>query len=266
MAAPPADHGTTDHSKTEDETGGAARPRPLSLRPSRRPLVWAVPLVVLAAVIEVRIFGEFHLFLLSNGLVVGLLLLVAMVLKLARGYTDADGGGIQNRLVGKTRRIAWSEIDEMTVTPTLFGRVVTARGRAVKRTMLAAPREGLLARDPSFDETLRTMRALAAPREMRLTDNVHRSARVTYWAMIAVFAGAGVFLWRPWLDTWWPGVDEATELPRACAVADPATAARLLSSAPGRPAARDHDLTYSASSESDAAALARRAFDRTEFR
>ncbi|TYK49214.1 hypothetical protein [Actinomadura decatromicini] len=245
MAVPPADRGTTDDQKGGD---GAARPRPLSLRPSRRPLVWAVPLLVLAAVVEVRIFGEFRLFLLGNALIVGLVLLAAMVLKLLRGRTDADAGGVRNRLVGRTRRLVWSEIDEMTVTPTLFGRVVTVRGHAVRRTMLAAPREGLLARDPAFDETLRTMRALAAPRELRLTDNVHRSARVTYWVMIAVFLGAGTFLWRPWLETWWPGVDEAVELPRACAVADAATA-RLVLPAAGRPESDGRDWTYSASSD-----------------
>ncbi|TYB46619.1 hypothetical protein [Actinomadura chibensis] len=246
MAVPPADRSTTED-ETGDETGGAAR-RPLALRPSRRPLVWAVPLLVPAAYIEVRVFGEFRLFFLNNALIVGLVFLVAMVLKLLRGRTDADAVGVRNRLVGRTKRMAWSEISELTVTPTLFGRVVTVRGQAVRRTMLAAPREGLLGRDPDFDETLRAMRALAGARGPRVTDNVHRSARITYWAMIAVFLGAGVFLWRPWLETWWPGVDEATELPRACAVADPATAARLLP-APGRPAARERDMRYSESSD-----------------
>ncbi|TDC46320.1 hypothetical protein E1281_28225 [Actinomadura sp. KC345] len=119
----------------------------------------------------------------------------------------------------KTRTIPWREVTGFHVLPTLFGRSVVVSDSDGRRYSLAAPREGLLGRDPRFGEALEAMNALA-PRPVEVKSISMWAVRITVWIVVTAIAAALVFVWRPWLEPWWPGRDEAGSLPRACAVVD----------------------------------------------
>ncbi|WP_143220280.1 PH domain-containing protein [Actinomadura sp. CNU-125] len=170
----------------------SASARPLSLRPSRRPLLWIVPVWLLAGVgvlqadrVVLVFFGTYFVWV--------AVFVVAHVLKLLRGRTDADADGLRNRLMLRTRTFAWRDVQSLTVTATLFGRITVVRLAGGKRFHLAAPREGLLGRDPRFDDALETMRALAGPdRRVVVSGGGVRAARIVLWVLLLIPLAAGV--------------------------------------------------------------------------
>ncbi|MBE1534251.1 PH domain-containing protein [Actinomadura algeriensis] len=166
--------------------------RPLSLRPSRRPLLWTVPVWLLAGAAVLQTNRVVLLFF-SGYFALVAVLAVAHVLKLLRGRTDADADGLRNRLMLRTRTFAWRDVQSLTVTATLFGRITVVRLTGGKRFHLAAPRDGLLGRDPHFDDALETMRTLAGPEHrVVVSDGGIRVARAFMWGLLltALVAGA----------------------------------------------------------------------------
>ncbi|RFS84806.1 hypothetical protein D0T12_14900 [Actinomadura spongiicola] len=212
-----------------DIDGAAPSPpaRPLSLRPSRRPLLWTVPLAAVTAGVAARAIGPFHMAVIFSVLVMITVWLITLSLKLLRGWTEVDTDGIRNRLIRGTTEIAWRDVTGVAVTPTLFGRIVIVHRRKTKPVQLTAPRVGLLARDPRFDATVDALAALA-PQRMSVRRSPAPPLRIAYAALLLILGTGATLVWSPWLDAWWPGREEAVSLPRACAVADPALASRLV--------------------------------------
>lgn len=74
--------------------------RPLSLRPSRRPLLWTVPLAAGTVTAWTFGLGDVHVMALSGYLLAVPVYLVVLSVVLPRGRTDADAGGLRNRSLG----------------------------------------------------------------------------------------------------------------------------------------------------------------------
>jgi len=190
------------------------RPRALSLRPSRRPLLWIVPLLVaLAALMPLLDYSA----ALAAIVVVPAAYLLHLASRLLWARTVAGPAGLRNRVGFKTTVVSWSDIEEFVVVPTLFGRVVRATRPPGRQFTLAAPREGLLGRDASLGSSVAVMRALAAvdgrpPRVRTLPDRV----RVVWCVLLALTLAFGTVITKPWLEPWWPTRHEATSLPHAC--------------------------------------------------
>ncbi|RKS71926.1 hypothetical protein BZB76_4737 [Actinomadura pelletieri DSM 43383] len=220
----------------EDGAGEAPRPpaRPLSLRPSRRPLLWVVPAMIVIVAVAARAFGTVQLSPMIGLSAMATVYWITLALKLLRGRTEADAEGIRNRLIRRTTEITWHDVTGVSVTPSLFGRIVIVQRQKGKPQQLAAPRVGLLARDPGFDATVDALAALAPPR-MSVNKPPAPAVRMVQVGMLLIFGAAATLAWSPWLDAWWPGREEAQTLPRACAVADPVLARQLL---PGHQGAR----------------------------
>jgi hypothetical protein len=226
---------------------------PLSLRPSRKPLVWLLPVFAVCAwLLVTETFGGSNLAFAFGYLAAVLLFQGLLILKLLLGFTVADGSGLRNRLFFRTRTVPWSEVARLSVMPTLFGRIVQVEVREGKGLFLAAPRDGLLGRDPGMAATLEAMRALAGPGRVKVVPNPVRTVRTMLWGAVAFALCVAAALGQPWLEPWWPGRAEADEIPRACSVIDPATRQRMLPgpAAPERAGANDSfsDYTYSAAS------------------
>ncbi|MGH3382778.1 MAG: hypothetical protein ACRDP6_49435 [Actinoallomurus sp.] len=190
------------------------RPRALSLRPSRRPLVWIVPLLVALVALVPLLDLAFPLIAI---VVLPAAYLLHLASRLLWARTVAGPAGLRNRTGFKTTVISWSDIEEFVVVPTLFGRVVRVTRPPGRQFTLAAPREGLLGRDASLDSSVAIMRALAAvderpPRVRTLPDGV----RVVWWVALVLTLVLGTVVAKPWLEPWWPTRHEATSLPRAC--------------------------------------------------
>ncbi|XVQ09928.1 hypothetical protein ACQP1W_46680 [Spirillospora sp. CA-255316] len=226
---------------------------PLSLRPSRRPLIWLLPVFAVGAwSLLTDTFGGSNLAFAFGYLAAVVLFQALLILKLLFGFTEADGSGLRNRLIFKTRTVPWSEVGRLSVMPTLFGRIVQVEVRDGKGLFLAAPRDGLLGRDPGMAATLEAMRALAGPGRVKVVPNPVRTVRGMLWGAIAFALCVAVAIGQPWLEHWWPGRAEADKIPRACSVIDPATRQRMLPGpvAPERSAANDSFSNYNYSAVS----------------
>lgn len=154
--------------------------RPLSLRPSRRPLAWVLPTALVVFVAGVVLGDVIGFYLLLIGL-----LLCSLAAKLMTGRTEAGADGLRNALISRTTTVPWRDVDAIAVIPTLFGRIVEVRTEGGKRIRLAAPREGLLDRAGHLDEHVATMRALAGTPTPPLATSSVRAARTTYVVLIA---------------------------------------------------------------------------------
>lgn len=195
-------------------------------RPSRRPLLWVVPVAVLTLFLQVKTFGDPLMAPIAGFLFAFPVFLSVLALKLVFGRTEAGPEGLRNRLVMRTRTRAWHDIAMLVVVPTLFGRIVQVVGTDRKRFSLAAPRDGLLARGPGLDLTLAVMRAVA-PVKPPVSRSGQGAVRIIWWAGLAMFVTFAAATARPWLAPWWPGRAEAQSLPRACS-ADAAVVRRLV--------------------------------------
>jgi hypothetical protein len=199
------------------------------LRPSRKPLIWLLPLFAVLAWLCTRAHAAGGIPSVFGFLVAVLVVQAALILKLLRGFTRADESGFRNRLVFTTRTVPWSHAARFSVMPTLFGRVVRVQvGESNKRFFLAAPRDGLFGRDPGMDATLETMRALAGPGKVQIVLRPVRTVRTALWGAVAFAVCVAVAVGQPWLEPWWPGRAEAETIPRACSVIDPAIQRRML--------------------------------------
>jgi hypothetical protein len=204
----------------------AAGAEPLSVRPSRRPLLWIVPLGVALTAGWILTLDHGPLIFLAGFLLVFPLYLFVLAVHLLAGRTDAGPDGLRNRHILRATTMPWQDVKRFVIVPTLFGRIVQVVRPNGKRITLAAPREGLLGRDPRLEFSVETMRALAAT---RVPDPPARQALPprtvrTVWAvLLVVLLTVGVVAWQPWLEPWWPTRHEATKLPRACALLGPAT-------------------------------------------
>ena len=214
---------------------------PLSLRPPRLLLVWAVP----SAALAIGLDGY------AASLSYTAFLLLVSMLRLAvlplRGRTEANVEGLRNRLIARTTEIDWADVDEFVVVPSLFGRYVRVTRENGRPVSLAAPREGLFARDAGMDASLERMRALAGnlPPVRHISTRRLRAFLVLLLVLGVILSAA---LGAPWLDPWWPTRHEATRLPRACDLVDVATRDRLT---PGWAPPREYrdDVDYSAESD-----------------
>lgn len=237
MEPPPADKSLDEPTRSSVE--------PLSLLPSRLPLLWLVPAVAASAAAIAMAFGNPYATFLTIILTATPVYMVALVVKLLVGRTGADADGIRNRTAFRTRFLPWSDVARLSVAGTLFGRVTMVHLTGGKQHQLAAPRSGLLGRDRGFDATVDAMAALA-PSPPPVDRTAVRGMRITWWALLAIMLTAATWLARPWLEPWWPGRHEAASLPGACAVADEATARRLL---PDVHDAQERNRTYGIGSE-----------------
>jgi hypothetical protein len=153
--------------------------RPLSLRPSRLPLVWVLPAAVAALAAATVLRGVIAFYLLVIGVLLG-----SLALKLMKGRTEAEPDGLRNRLISRTATVPWKDVDGIAVIPTLFGRIVEIRTKGGSRIRLAAPREGLLDRSGHLDDHVATVRALAGSPTPSLAVSSVRAARTTYVVLI----------------------------------------------------------------------------------
>ncbi|REE95998.1 hypothetical protein [Thermomonospora umbrina] len=212
----------------------------LSLRPSRRPLLWVLPAIAVLAAAVVTMGDQVSLLLVVMGMAGASLSFFRLALLQAFGRTEANADGIANRLVLRTARVPWRELDRFLVMPTVFGATVKIVRIDGRRVTLAAPRSGLLGRDPEMAETLRALRVLAQANgggNAAVEELSGKVARVFYVGLIAFAAWLGISQSAPWLEPWWPGRAEATSLPDPCAVAAP-YAAQLV---PGASPRKDRD-------------------------
>jgi hypothetical protein len=221
-----------DGPSPEPETGPEAEP--FTLRPSRRPLLWIVPAILASASgVVVTFRGDVDLTPVLGFLVPLMVIWTMLALKLLLGRTEAGPDGITNRLIVRPVTVPWRELDRLVLQPTPFGHIMQAVRTGGKRINLAAPRSGLLAPVPDFEDTARRVSALARAHDGRPTGEdlspalSAKALRTFYAGLLAFLAVVAVVEWEPWLEPWWPGRAEATSVPRACAVADP-LAARLL--------------------------------------
>nr|BFE30379.1 hypothetical protein GCM10010200_026300 [Actinomadura rugatobispora] len=237
----------------EDAREPAPPARPLSLRPSRKPLIWLLPVFAVLAWQFTRSFGG-STFSFAFGYLIAVPFVQALlILKLLRGSTKADESGLRNRLILRTRTVAWGDVVRFSVMPTLFGRIVQVEVREGKGFFLAAPREGLLGRDRGMDAALETMRALAGHGRLTVVPNPVRAVRTALWVAVVFALCVAAAIGRPWLEPWFPGRDEADTIPRACSVIDPATRQRML---PG-PAVQNSSATNDTFSDYSYSAVSR---------
>lgn len=191
------------------------RPRPLTLRPSRRPLWWiaaAVPAAVALAVFSAYSTALVMIFIVSA------VMSVRLAFHLVFGRTSATPDGLRNRLGRTTAVVAWEDVEEFVVVPTLFGWIVRVTRPPHRPLTLAAPRDGLLGRDASMESSLAVMRALAADtgRTPPPVRTLSPGLRLVWWALPVLMLAVGCVIGKPWLEPWWPTTHEATRLPSAC--------------------------------------------------
>ena len=180
--------------------------------------IWAV-----VAVLSAVVMATLDLTAAGYPLVVGILLAAYYSLLGLRGCTEFTDEGVHNTIL-RTATIHWDEIDRLQVVRGSGGawlQVVADR----RRVRLAAPRTGLIARDPDFAAHLKELQE-----GHRLTET-----RVPGWlsgigvaAAVALLVAAVAVLDRPWLSDWWPGVPAATTTPEPCGVLDAPTLDRAL--------------------------------------
>lgn len=201
----------------------------LDLRPSRLPLLWLVPLVLVSIAVTAIQVSTFVPHIIGYGLLLLVLIprSIAYAALLLRGRTVADADGIRNRIVGEYSRIRWSDVDYFKVQPTLFGRSIIGRlAGSRKRTFkLAAPRHGLAAPSPEFDSEIDQLCRLGAPARGQAISVFRASAnpiRIIYALLIALVVIVFLIVDRPWLDPWWHG--EALGVPDACSQSNKVTA------------------------------------------
>jgi hypothetical protein len=227
-------HGSPDRvpsNGTHDEWSESDRVlEPFVLRPSRRPLLWLIPLIAGLVTLGMVSSATWNA---GTGVacVCAAVYGIHVVAVLLRGRTAADRDGLRYRVVTTTTFVPWDQVEGLVVVPTLAGRIVRLVVVGGGRRVLAAPRELPLGRDPGFDDAVEAMQALALPdqRGLRLIDQEPSWLNRTMSVVLLVFVISGaVIVDRPWLAYWWPGRHEATQIPRACAVADPAIVRRIL--------------------------------------
>lgn len=205
----------------------------VTLRPSRRPLLFTGPLVVADTLVVVLLlftrvleFERGTLFLLGLYLPFGgLLVLLAWspwsyALLMVSGSTEVRADGLVNRRVKGSARIGWQDIRSIEVRRTPFGRrafVVLKKRR--RRVRLAAPHDGLLVPAGGFDSGLARLRDAATAAGVHTVERP-RLSRPVGWTVACVIGCLLVTpvlcLTRPWLDPWWPGRHEVVLIPRAC--------------------------------------------------
>jgi hypothetical protein len=121
----------------------------------------AVPLIAVGAVFPA---GRGAVIPSGVGIGVGSLIFLATYLFKRSDVTEATALGLRNRNFGRSRRLTWDEIADITVrtgstalsTPTATVRVTPVRGR---KFTLAAPVDGGAMVDPAFREKYKNIRA-----------------------------------------------------------------------------------------------------------
>ncbi|HEY8479959.1 MAG TPA: hypothetical protein VIL71_09035 [Spirillospora sp.] len=231
-----------DRPATVPNPGGAARgsAESLSLRPPRRLLTWLVSAAALSIATVVIRYGTWSMLPFIPLLSLAALFLIVLGGVLLRGRTWVDGAGLRNRWFLQTRFIPWSDVDAFLVESALFGRGTVVRLANGKRFHLVAPRSGLLPRNRGFDATLDAMAALSLGHVAVERKKVWKD-RISFWSFLVYMLMVQMLFIKPWQEPLWPGRDEATSLPRACTVADLATALKLL---PDIVDAYDRDREY----------------------
>lgn len=152
------------------------------------------------------------------------ILLAAYYLILAiRGCTEFTEEGVHNTLL-RTAAIPWDEVDRIQLVRcgrAAWLQLVLDR----RRIRLAAPRTGLFAKDPDFDDHLAEVRKAHEVTETRIPGWLTAAGATI--AVVLVAAAVAV-LDRPWLSDWWPGVVAVAATPAPCGVLDQATLDRVL--------------------------------------
>lgn len=134
-------------------------PATLVLRPRRRPLAVVTP--VLAAGPALVIVGLItHV---AAAVYAGALLSFHSAQELLvarRGIVEAWPDGLATRLVRGQTELCWEKVDRLVIVPGTFGRRLAADEFDGHRTMLAAPRSGLLFSDHDFTRDVELLRAM----------------------------------------------------------------------------------------------------------
>lgn len=191
-------------------------------RPARKVLVVAgiwllVAVISLYAIAALDLTGAFY------PLTAAILLAAYYALLATRGCTELTEEGVHNTLL-RTATIPWDEVDRIQLVRS---------GRAAwlqlvldrRRIRLAAPRTGLIARDPAFEDHLAEFGNAHEVTETRIPGWLTAAAATI--AVVLVAAAVAV-LDRPWLSDWWPGVRAAPTTPVPCQVLDQPTLDRVL--------------------------------------
>jgi hypothetical protein len=227
----------------------AGDPQPLLLRPPRRSLWWICPLMIGSAALWVlgAANGRVGTMLVVGGVAIGC---ARMAVAVIVGRTEVQPDGLRTRTFRKTILVPWDDAERLSVTPSLFGRSIAVIRKDGQRVALVAPREMLFARDPGFDDTVTAMQALAAPHRpgglpVELVSS--KTMRGVYGGGIALLIAFAVVFDAPWLEQWWPGRVEATQIPHACDIATTEVERILPGSTPERGTLSESD--YSESSD-----------------
>lgn len=204
--------------------GEKAAAKPYAGRPSRSALCWVIPVLLLSAAVMVFFFTSYSR--ISALGAVSVAYHTRLLLLLLLGRTEAGRAGLRNRTVFRDRRVPWSRVRHLEVVPTPFGRLVVAVSEESGRIALAAPREGLAARNGRLDADLAALIATAG-RKVPVHPLPSR-LRLLYVAISVACVLIPVTAEKPWLDPWWPSRHEATALPDACMATDQTAVRRLV--------------------------------------
>ncbi|TNY35712.1 PH domain-containing protein [Thermomonospora catenispora] len=198
-------------------------------RPSRRPLAWAFPmLAVSTALVLVTFYGVIEGYGAATVFGIGLAGVcyhVRLILLLLYGRTEAGPNGLYNRSALAVKRLDWKQVKRLEVVRSPFGHRIIAVPHMGANVALAAPRTGLAARGPAFDDAFDTL-LTTAPRAPECKRRAQ--PRLWYPALVVLFVLALLGLEDPRKEPWWPTRHEAASLPDPCAVVDPAAVRRMV--------------------------------------
>lgn len=217
-----------------DESGGRdvrqAERTPYRIRPSRLPLLWAVPgaAVSFALALGFLVYDGYGVWTMALGGIAALPCYLAAVRTHLAGHVVADKNGVTTRsALWSARRFRWKDVERIEIRPTTFGRkvaVVLRKGKG--QYVLAAPRRTLFAGEPELQEKLDALKSRT--RRNVPIDGGKAASRFRAPAVVLGAVAVMLLFEQPWLSDWWPGRKEAAALPRACSVADEGTVRRML--------------------------------------
>ncbi|TDQ05720.1 hypothetical protein EV186_1011698 [Labedaea rhizosphaerae] len=175
------------------------------------------------AVLSAIAMGTLDLTAAAYPLTVAVLLTAYNLLLATRGCTEFTEDGVHNTIL-RTATTHWDEIDRIHVIRGAGGaslQLVADR----RRVRLAAPRTGLIARDPDFEAHLEELREVHEVKETRIPGWLSAVAAAV---AVALLVAAAAVLDRPWLSDWWPGTPVAATTPDPCTALDRPTLDRAL--------------------------------------
>lgn len=100
--------------------------------------------------------------------------------------------GLTTHQAGRATAVCWEQIERLVIVPTVFGHRLAADERDGRRTLLAAPRSGLLLGGREFRDEVERVRLMPGgtrtPPPVLTAPGLRRSARLTQLAVVAVLS------------------------------------------------------------------------------